>query len=747
MKKITVLFTVLLMLAASSAFAIDAVFPTALNGTAAIDSKQTTSVTQVYKAETAKTNRVFIGFTVNASRSAFNGKTGENATFIPFNASHVNILSATDVSSAAQHDGNSTLSANFGFFNSTSAILPAVIAQNNGTDGGGAGQNATFIRANSVTFGVPGTATSAVLTKLPGLVTIGQFNSTAAVAAGHGAPTGMNPFLGIHTGSYDLVAALSNSTITTLSENAAGDSARNNADNLGTSFMMSYVNGTVVDAVYDSARWDYYAVGYDYDLHKSIYIIGQVYLDTAPTTTAIQQASNARAKFVVYNDDRTVTKGNDFTAKTYAYNATTVQAADGTIKITRTNSGYDLMQYGIMNKDRNMISGLTYNAKVGATNQPVRFFAVMIKNGQYLSSRDFANRGYKAIYSGFGGEGQRSNNATQGIMSLSADANLNVDTFIARNDADGVLTASTELFGEQQQTITDASITLGKTNVFKANSQSNMTLVNTDGKTPLANFYGKFAENKAYAVGIYQPIIAKVKNGFALSVMIPDSALVSPVDVAPKDYQFNGTIASTTTPAGQQRFVRNSTDYSNKALRKAWPAISSDFVPLTGAIGFNSTLHPANADQIKNGKFYQTFRVNFTGVAGRVDTLALYKLMANSHSAHRLTYASSETEGMNYDGAWWISDSDGDGYKGLTSALVASNNYYLNYTLKDNGNYDFVRGNSKGQFGDPIVLGSISPSSSSSSGCVFNPAASFGLEWLLLMLAPMVAIVRSRFKK
>jgi len=75
--------------------------------------------------------------------------------------------------------------------------------------------------------------------------------------------------------------------------------------------------------------------------------------------------------------------------------------------------------------------------------------------------------------------------------------------------------------------------------------------------------------------------------------------------------------------------------------------------------------------------------------------------------------------------------------------LAANTVYSVNLGIKDGGEYDIDTAD--GVIEDPTVLGATS--SSSSSGCVFNPVQSFGLEWLMLMAAPFLAVIRNRFKK
>ncbi len=263
-------------------------------------------------------------------------------------------------------------------------------------------------------------------------------------------------------------------------------------------------------------------------------------------------------------------------------------------------------------------------------------------------------------------------------------------------------------------------------------SQSNMTIKDGAGN-PIGAFYGKQNAEKSFSVGIYQPI-ATSGYGYALAFVIPTSASTGPIVQANPAYQANGTYTISTNS-----LQLNSTAYSLSDMKTQWTGLPSDFTALTDVKGFNATI-PTSQKQD-----YFTMQFPFDGVGDQVKNLRLYKVFPTSAKTVRsFNYAGSATPSA--EGSWWISTAAGDGYLNSNSHLAPSVTYYVNWVVKDNGNYDYKTADKL--IGDPVVFGSMpASSSSSSSGCVFNPAAGFGLEWLLLMLAPMVAIVRSRFKK
>jgi len=456
--------------------------------------------------------------------------------------------------------------------------------------------------------------------------------------------------------------------------------------------------------------------------------------------------SKAQEKIVYYNDDTSLE--NDHTARDYMYNATPITAAEGTLKIVGDGAGgqYNLSDYAVINKERNLITGVVTSLVDTAsnTNRPVRAYAVMVKNAKSIDAADLTNRSYKMVYSGWGSN-HGSNNATQGIMAASFDGNLNMRGALVYNSPDGTDLLGAGTYQESSASLDGYVAAVAETNDFKSLTQSNMTLTASNTAKLTGNFYGKFSAAKDYAVGIYQPADSNEQmSGFGIAFLVPDTAVVAPTSNGGADYQSNNTIGTSVV-----NFVNNSTDYSGDDLRARWTSIPSSFVPVTPAVGFNSTIRGVTAKAISTSdeSFYQTFQIEVTGLGGNVKALSLYKLMGDSTSSTKLAYASSVADGVRKDGYWWISDNANGGYRAFDSDLEPTQSYFVNYVLKDNGLYDAMAGDGAGQYLDPVVLGYEIEDSSSSSGCVFNPAAGFGLEWLLLMLAPLVAVVRSRFKK
>ncbi|WP_319763572.1 hypothetical protein [Maridesulfovibrio sp.] len=703
MKKITGLTVIALMLLCSSAFASNSpTMPWTLNSTWNMDGNGVTNVA-------ANTPKFFTGFFANASYSN-TASDFLNATFMFMNSSKTYVMSQDDFSASTNQGGNATVWGYFGFFNSTDAATIAanvgwVSMQTNSTPASAALGNATSLSISEGAYN-----------NLNGLVTLGMVNGSTA---GKG-NTQLGPIRMASTSGGALLAGVGQNTPNP-SSTAAVEIAT------GTSLIMAYENGTFQNttAVWGS-NWDYYATGYNYDTYVPYYIIGQVKLIEAYSATT---GYNAKAKFKVFSglDDSVILDRSD---DWYRYNATVSTTADyGRFNLT---ADFPLLEGATLNKDRNLATGSVYKNKAQA-----RHFAVMIKSGTTMSSNDLKGRSYKLVYAGFGGGAKSARNATQGILGFGLN-----DDLLAKGHG-GYVISGADAAGTVVPTNPDSfEFAIADTNQFASMTQSNMTIKNAAG-TLVGTAYFKQSAEKDYAVGIYQPVRSGAANGANLVIMIPDTADIGVPNSADPQFQHNATI-ETAAPVGfaYRRNATVSAFSTKKDMRDQWTALPSDFTPISGLIGFNATSVRLGAQK---GDLLYTVQIPFSGVGYKIDDLALYKVFPTvAKTVKSFQYASSDDSGKNAEGAWWISQEIGDGYLGVDSYLSPGTTYYLNYVIKDNGEYDY-RAADNNDIGDPVVLGTMD-SSSSSSGCVFNPAAGFGLEWLLLMLAPMVAIVRSRFK-
>lgn len=645
MKKITALFTVILMLLATSAFA---------------------AITVEFPVGMTNNTKTFTGFYMN--QTGIDRAKNNNATMFVFNST----------------TGGIYLNGSTG----TGTVMNGTVSVFNGT--GEAYLGSMFPTPSTVYFNFN-----------QGMKNVGSMTTLAANKV-----TNATTYF-VNTSGYSFMVGLSNSSMMNATKETSAALAMGDAS----SMQIFYDNGTTLGSTFSTSNtWDYYAFGVDNSTQGYFIIGAQVKLNTQTGN------DNAQAKF--YNVDGTTTE--DKTTAWIDYNATT-NAAGSKLSLSSAK-GDTLFDYATINADRNVITGF-----VNGTTSGDVYYAVMIKNGATLSSNDLKNRAFKLVYSGvLTTDAKDFGNATGGVMAFSVDSNLQID-------GNGAFINGTQK-GKDDYTsvnLSGYSVALADTTQFGL-TQSNMTIYSTDASTVVGQFYGKQAADKSMVVGFYEP--AGGVDGMALAFLVPNPAVTAAITGAGAAYQANSTLTL-------HGITTNTTAYSQTALRAQWSGIPSNFTPLTEVKGFNATYTEA-----QKGNAYYTFQFKFTGIGDKIENLRLYKVFPTSAKTVRsFNYAGSATPST--EGAWWISDATADGYKSSSSVLSPGVEYYVNYVVRDNGSYDYKT--AAREIGDPVVFGSVptSSSSSSSSGCVFNPAAGFGLEWLLLMLAPMVAIVRSRFKK
>ncbi|OEU65346.1 MAG: hypothetical protein BA863_15695 [Desulfovibrio sp. S3730MH75] len=208
---------------------------------------------------------------------------------------------------------------------------------------------------------------------------------------------------------------------------------------------------------------------------------------------------------------------------------------------------------------------------------------------------------------------------------------------------------------------------------------------------------------------------------------ISSASLDGPVQVAMaiggfvrrSEHQQSGVNVTITSTIG------NATTTSE--IQKAYNV--SDGFDLCGPMGiFEATVDSNGANGV--------FRFNSTSLSGPVSDVRLIKCFeatgTSIYFGSYATVADPETEGT-----WWLEDAN-DNYISSGTTLTLGTNYYVNCVVKDNGKYDVNP--VLGVIEDPAALGVYS--SDSSSGCVMNPSAGLGLEWLFLALAVGLGCIR-----
>ncbi|WP_320170656.1 PQQ-binding-like beta-propeller repeat protein [Maridesulfovibrio sp.] len=165
---------------------------------------------------------------------------------------------------------------------------------------------------------------------------------------------------------------------------------------------------------------------------------------------------------------------------------------------------------------------------------------------------------------------------------------------------------------------------------------------------------------------------------------------------------------------------------------------SGGFTPKSNVDSFNATI------DINGG--CATFRISSATIpTGKVSDLTLMKFYnTNGTSKEYSNYALTGPE-YNIDGYWWVTDADGN-HLAQTDDTTLGTEYFIYFVIKDNGSFDEDR--DLGEISDPVAVGtSTSSGSASSTGCTLNPQATFSVEWLLLLLAPLGFRLRHIFKR
>lgn len=162
---------------------------------------------------------------------------------------------------------------------------------------------------------------------------------------------------------------------------------------------------------------------------------------------------------------------------------------------------------------------------------------------------------------------------------------------------------------------------------------------------------------------------------------------------------------------------------------------------LAGLFGFTVTL--ANGGERAAIDALATFQSpNFTSAlldAYAPDNLALFKIRFDNTSLPFVAYAESADDGQ--DGHWCLLDANGE-YIAHNQALQADGVYAIRYWVKNNGAYDLD--SHELVIDDPVALGFKDSGDGDNGGCVLAPRADPGLEWLLLLLAPLGLLLRRR---
>ncbi|WP_031482737.1 FG-GAP repeat protein [Maridesulfovibrio frigidus] len=156
-----------------------------------------------------------------------------------------------------------------------------------------------------------------------------------------------------------------------------------------------------------------------------------------------------------------------------------------------------------------------------------------------------------------------------------------------------------------------------------------------------------------------------------------------------------------------------------------------------------ANVYEFTATVTSNQVAYFSFNSSSLGERAAGD-VSLFKLFPDKAS---ISFTYSSGKNPDDEGYFWITDeANSEQYIDPATTLVGARTYTVNYSVKDNGEYDL--NSTLGVITDPVVPGTVSTSSSSSSsddsGCVLNPQASFSIELIGLFIAALIGVCLRR---
>lgn len=473
----------------------------------------------------------------------------------------------------------------------------------------------------------------------------------------------------------------------------------------------------------------------------------------------------------------TIRTASDFSLRT---------VAGGGIRLYKGNTV--LLANGTMDNSTKIIIGAGPDQVNGTMT-----YTIALKGASIMSQGDFA-RGWNILAAGAEGGNSSFANAAAGAHKAKRVFNI-IGVLAAQNDATSTVGASMvgRLLNSNSTGAAQGGGAMFGTMINLASEQAKVTI----GTVPSASSYSSAATGIYTRSAVGQTQIAiKVNNATrfgSANVAAKDFATMRGRWLGAADGVFAGiylgnntynrvgiavalakvavagdvsnATSTSTNASGVIRYVNtfNGSERGSAGVKGinyyGWSAVQtryglSGYTPLlTNWVTFNASVKGYDAS-----KPVYTFNYPVSGLSiNKVSNLALLKInnstlsptagapARGSSSAKAFSYAGSKAL---IDGNWWLSETQGGAAVATDQPLDPMKTYFVTVAIADNGGYDLHP--TGGIIFDPSLLTSYVPASSSSSsstGCVFNPTAGFGLEWLLLLIAPALGIVRSRLKK
>ncbi|SDK36583.1 FG-GAP repeat-containing protein [Maridesulfovibrio ferrireducens] len=231
--------------------------------------------------------------------------------------------------------------------------------------------------------------------------------------------------------------------------------------------------------------------------------------------------------------------------------------------------------------------------------------------------------------------------------------------------------------------------------------------VSLSGEHAIVGAYGKVESTKA-----------NVGAAYVYNVIVNDNPVI------PVENQPSGTVVTI--------------DSANKKVQtKAEVTAQYQSVNMDSMLGAN--VYAFNATVTSGQVAYFCFNSTSLGER-RAGDVALFKLFTDKASK---TFTYSADKMPTEEGRFWITDEANSGqYMDPNMVLTGGQSYTVNYSVKDNGEYDI--NDTLGKITDPVVPGTTS---SDSSGCVMNPQAGFSIELAGLFLVALAGVFLRLFRR
>lgn len=526
----------------------------------------------------------------------------------------------------------------------------------------------------------------------------------------------------------------------------------------GPSMGVLFQNQTIANnTTFGSSTWYYYAYGADGDgAGEGVAYLGSLTFDDGACK--------------LYKFDTSATTGSAVSTET-SFNST---VSSGYVEVTTTGSApIKLFTKANLSKNGKILSGFALDSSSQL------LYAIALKDASLLASTDFDDDSKTFV-----GIGQGFSSATN------ATAQGRIGKFLLKDsevtDGNATFVGFNATFGDNEGTdlsladMDEMTWSVATSGSLGGVTHGNATLLDSDDNY-FAHFLGRKvgdviagiwvaagSSNSTTAYGTAGDRTLGLQVMTDLGFVVPPASATSTADINTIVSSF-GTLASgVTVRAATAIDTSNIPSDASAVLNKSSDDLVSQFGLSSGQSVTNLTSFVATLPAASSPGDLTIFQRTIDGaqVHGKTpNTLGTYTKMYTADrvavSGLSAAQTANSTKAFTYnpgtstlaEGQYWLS------FEGTPSYFIPANfslnqafDYTLYFTIADNGVYDV--NTSEDIIGDPsgFVSGTTTSSSTSSDsdsdgGCVFNPAAAWSIEFLLLLIAPAAFLVRRRMKK